>query len=729
MVIVSHLCLQESFLLPGSTMNATLNLLNIAEEVISEKGPYHSNLLTLFEHYGATMSDDDEGGDDENDENDSDVNDESDNDLSSEQQQEQEQQAVENESFDQNGENGENADSNEQMTSSNYYDSSSVNGGSGSSWWSSIFGVFSSSSSSTNTTTATNGPISSPSSSSTFSSINRHHHHHDASNDNLSSCSSSTATTTTTTTTTARAHRRRRQSQTTVIVNDSKLNWRIDRVYGQIYGMCIADSTWLNSIVDCERENRKYRHYHQHQNHQHQNDMDVKNGDNDGGGDSGGDSGGGDNNDWTLVNDDTVDVNTFNDDHMYPYENHLKSLVPRKKNSQVIFMSHPREFDQCGHQTIFLNDHRKFDFSLVLPTSEIPPTYKGTLIRYIYFLALSIQVSNPKKGVYTKVMTIPFKIRNPVASLASVNSRFSERFDFQWKLLDTTGVMLSNTDMDRGDNGRNRNRQATKRSMLSDHRNSDNNTIRRNTPTVATESSRSDLSTSSFYYSFRAIDNIISNQSRANYYEITDASDRGVCKFSLSNTALCIGDTLLGVFDFSQCQVPCLKVNIELIYEEAYAKWLHKGYITTQQRQQQQDSDHSNQVEETGIAKREEYYQSLESRLCRSSVANVSRHTLNTLTTDFHMMIPPQSPAQFSTDMINVKWYLKFTFYLLNNSSGNQQQQKWVYSTQMLHEQRNSLSVDVLEWQLPIQVFVPTHFRPLHTQSMSRDICMLCYHV
>ncbi len=99
MVIVSHLCLQESFLLPGSTMNATLNLLNIAEEVISEKGPYHSNLLTLFEHYGATMSDDDDGDDDENDENDSDVNDESDNELSSEQ----EQQAVENES-DQNGE-------------------------------------------------------------------------------------------------------------------------------------------------------------------------------------------------------------------------------------------------------------------------------------------------------------------------------------------------------------------------------------------------------------------------------------------------------------------------------------------------------------------------------------------------------------------------------------------------------------------------------------------------
>ena len=50
-MIVAHLSLQESFLLPGSTLNATLNLLNVSEEIVSEKGPYHSNLLTLFEDY------------------------------------------------------------------------------------------------------------------------------------------------------------------------------------------------------------------------------------------------------------------------------------------------------------------------------------------------------------------------------------------------------------------------------------------------------------------------------------------------------------------------------------------------------------------------------------------------------------------------------------------------------------------------------------------------------
>jgi hypothetical protein len=89
------------------------------------------------------------------------------------------------------------------------------------------------------------------------------------------------------------------------------------------------------------------------------------------------------------------------------------------------------------------------------------------------------------------------------------------------------------------------------------------------------------------------------------------------------------------------------------------------------------------------------------------------------------MMIPPHAPAQFCTELVNVNWYLKFTFYLIKQGIKNADV---VYTTQILQEKKDSIEVDILEWKLPIQVFVPTHFRPLHTQSLSREMCMLCYH-
>lgn len=683
MVIVSHLCLQESFLLPGSTMNATLNLLNISEDVISEKGPYHSNLLTLFEHYGVLNDDDDDDGgnvdeeDDDDDENENDHQEENSHDD----------QRNGNVEMTTTSKNEVDVDDDQNETNNNNNNSSSGGGGS-SSWWSSIFGAFSSPASATTPNDTTN---------------NSNNNDNDDHNDSLSSSSSHSNQT-----------RRGKKRRNSIIIDDPSLNWKVDRVYGQIYGMCIADSTWLNSIVECEKE----RHYYTAASKT--NDESNMNGASE------------DEEYASNHRNQRIDPNTFNDDHMYRYECRLKNLVPRKKNSQMIFMSHPKEFEQCSNQTILLNDNRKIDFSLVLPTSEIPPTYKGTLLRYIYFLAISIQVSNQKKGVFTKVMTIPFKIRNPVASLASVNSRFDERFDFQWKLFDTTSVGIVRSSIDSNDsssssNSSGRNARASSSASLFSKKTAE--LMNERSKSSALHSQRkaeesTDLSTSSFYYSFRAIDNIISNQSRANFYEITDGDNR-VCKFSLSNTAFCIGDTLLGVFDFSQCDVTCLKVNIELIHKESYAKWLHRGYIAASSTNNNQTSSDRNNNEQKPAD--EGYYHSLESKLCRSSVGYFSRHTLNTLTTDFHMMIPPHAPAQFSTDMIDVKWYLKFTFYLMKQQQENNQEV--AFTAQMLQEQRNSLTVDVLEWQLPIQVFVPTHFRPLHTQSMSREMCMLCYHV
>jgi hypothetical protein len=113
-----------------------------------------------------------------------------------------------------------------------------------------------------------------------------------------------------------------------------------------------------------------------------------------------------------------------------------------------------------------------------------------------------------------------------------------------------------------------------------------------------------------------------------------------VCRFSLSNTAFFVGDNLIGVFDFSFSEIACLKVNVELIHEESFANWLLKDYF-----QPESEEESTNQYTEDG------YYKSLGSKISRTSVSYFSRHTLNTITTDFHLMIPPHAPAQFSTDL------------------------------------------------------------------------------
>ncbi len=48
MVIVAHLLLDNSLLFPGSQLKCTLNLINKSKEVISDRGPYSSNLLQIF---------------------------------------------------------------------------------------------------------------------------------------------------------------------------------------------------------------------------------------------------------------------------------------------------------------------------------------------------------------------------------------------------------------------------------------------------------------------------------------------------------------------------------------------------------------------------------------------------------------------------------------------------------------------------------------------------------
>lgn len=48
MVVVAHLVLENALLLPGGQIKCTLNLVNKHNDVISDRGPYSSNLVQIF---------------------------------------------------------------------------------------------------------------------------------------------------------------------------------------------------------------------------------------------------------------------------------------------------------------------------------------------------------------------------------------------------------------------------------------------------------------------------------------------------------------------------------------------------------------------------------------------------------------------------------------------------------------------------------------------------------
>jgi hypothetical protein len=90
-----------------------------------------------------------------------------------------------------------------------------------------------------------------------------------------------------------------------------------------------------------------------------------------------------------------------------------------------------------------VDDKKTVAFTVQLPPNEIPPSYKGATLRYIYFVNVSLRISNSKIGTHrltinnvgtlTKVLRLPFKIYNPLASLVPILSSLPSQHDFEWR--------------------------------------------------------------------------------------------------------------------------------------------------------------------------------------------------------------------------------------------------------------------------------------------------------
>lgn len=215
--------------------------------------------------------------------------------------------------------------------------------------------------------------------------------------------------------------------------------WKIDQLYGQVYGLCSGDAKCLKDIN-------------------------------------------------TVVSSKTSLTNKilFNDEDNNPNKSdvQLPSLIPVKSNSKPIFASKPKSFLD---ETLALSTLEKKTITVTLSIpNEIPPSFKGSVIRYNYYVALSVQTSDFNKNQHKKVITIPFKVYNPFSSICSVNSSFSETFDFNWNI---HGSLKKNKNLQLED--------LSYKYMLT-----------------------SNINISPFFYSFRQILNIVAHHSKTSKFNI-----------------------------------------------------------------------------------------------------------------------------------------------------------------------------------------------------------------
>lgn len=229
------------------------------------------------------------------------------------------------------------------------------------------------------------------------------------------------------------------------------------------------------------------------------------------------------------------------------------------------------------------------------------------------------------KGSIQKIVRLPFKVHNPLASLSPVFSRLHKPFHFDWQFQQETVTTQSFTVTPQQNQQVIQHNQDISQAQLFEH------------------IKHIQQKNSSMYYVFETIDRLLTQQSQTMHYNIT-TGNYYVCRFSLKSTAFQIGDTILGVFDFSKTNVSCTKVQCDLVFEELVASYLAKGNDAIILAKDNQPQNGANNNAQTRHIK-------LDPKISQTSVAYFVEHTLNTIMTNFHMMIPPHSPAQFTTDL------------------------------------------------------------------------------
>jgi len=280
-------------------------------------------------------------------------------------------------------------------------------------------------------------------------------------------------------------------------------------------------------------------------------------------------------------------------------------------------------------------------FSLQLP-SNLFPSFSGSIVRYSYFVTLMGQASSN----LPQYLRLPLRIFNPAAGIAQCTQENVTNDGYNISFSDQQSdspirALIDNYNSDRG------------RMWASSDSTADIISVTEKT----TKATIAQLFSSSGSKSF--------NITKQNLL---------VGKFSISSSALKIGDVMKGHFDFTNREIPCQQVFVTLQYSEKI-----DGGVIMPSRLPMNPQTHT--------------------------VDTFTAFTQHTKHTSFIFEIPFESTPQFSTELVEIQWLLKIQFCLqIQGTPSNR--------------------VDVLSWDLPIRILTPYYPEELDTSEIHQKWVM-----
>ncbi|KAN0036461.1 hypothetical protein ACTFIV_001756 [Dictyostelium citrinum] len=279
----------------------------------------------------------------------------------------------------------------------------------------------------------------------------------------------------------------------------------------------------------------------------------------------------------------------------------LPNLSEIGENGKPIFTS-PTTF-LASELYIPPGQTKSFIYYLTLP-SPLPPSFKGTSLKYSYFLSIASQVyTNP-----AQILTVPLRILTPASALRSIKFKSNMTFDFEEGSAETTQEYNRN------------NLEVVSKWPISPFKKSQYFPL----PYPQNLSQYDSNNTK------KSVIDILNKHSTPVSIVISKGTDK-LATFSICKTAFSLGDSVHGTFDFSIATIPCFKVLIKLECEEI----VDSKYL--------QSTRGSNKP-------------------IRKLYGELHEFTTNLRQTHFIFHIPVEASPEFSTKYVSVKWSLRFEF-------------------------------------------------------------------
>ncbi|PRP76135.1 hypothetical protein PROFUN_10636 [Planoprotostelium fungivorum] len=308
-------------------------------------------------------------------------------------------------------------------------------------------------------------------------------------------------------------------------------------------------------------------------------------------------------------------------------------------NEEVIFKTPVYFITGC----VTMDSHNEFQCKLPY---NLPPTFKGSGIRYRYTLTLSIQPLRETNTTKVASLTIPFRIVNPSSSSKEtglprgLNS--GHDYDLNSRELETTKTLSGLKQQQQLTNGRRQNidqfSEANHLLLLSQH---------------------------DFTHSLKRNAQLFEENSRPVNMTVKKGGHQ-IVKLTINRTVLSLGDVIKGILDFSSCseKTRCYQVSIRLEMEESIC---------------------AERVNSTRAGK------------AMTRVAAEHHQMLrNHRNSSFSFQIPSDGTQEMLTDMVNVRWRLNFEFITGNAKTTTDE---GILLT-------THATVQSLNWLLPLRIIV-----------------------